>query len=316
MGRVEGIRTPRRAAQSTEAVVSVRGLTKDFGRRRAVDGLSFDVPSARVTGFLGPNGAGKTTTMRMLLGLATPTAGSSLVLGRPYRDLDRPARAVGVLLDPGTFHPKRTARNHLRWMAAAAGVERRRLDEVLSVVGLEAAAGREVGEFSTGMRQRLGLAAALLGEPELLVLDEPANGLDPAGIRWLREFLRSFAAKGGSVFVSSHILAEVAQVADEVVVINRGRLVTHTSVEELTTGAGGATRVRTPEAERFRPVLAEAGGYVADGGSKVLSVRGLATERVGELAAAHGVVLHELVGVSQSLEEVFFKLTAEEQGDA
>ncbi|MDQ4004690.1 MAG: ATP-binding cassette domain-containing protein [Actinomycetota bacterium] len=290
-------------------------MTKHFGRHRAVDALTFDVQRGRITGFLGPNGAGKTTTMRMILGLATPTDGSSLVLGRPYSDLDRPASGVGVLLDPGTFHPMRTARNHLRWMAAAAGVRLQRVDQVLATVGLESVSERQVREFSTGMRQRLGLAAALLAEPELLVLDEPANGLDPAGIRWLREFLRSFAADGGSVFVSSHVLPEVAQVADEVVVINRGRLVTHMSVEELTAGRAGATRVRTPDGERLRAALAEAGAEVTDEATGGLNVRGVSTERVGEIAAAGGVVLHELTGTTQSLEEVFFELTAEERGD-
>ena len=297
-------------------VISVRNLTKKFGRHLAVDDLTFDVQPGLVTGFLGPNGAGKTTAMRMILGLARPTSGTALVGGRLYEDLEEPARAVGAFLDPSTFHPKRTARNHLRWMAAAGGIDARRVDEALEAVSLSGAADRRVGHFSTGMRQRLGLASALLGEPRMLFLDEPANGLDPAGIRWLREFLRSYARSGNSVFVSSHILPEVSQVADEVVVIRRGRLVAHTSVESLTSGAASAVRVRTPDAARLRAILADAGAEVKDDRGDVLSVRGLGPERVGELAAASRVVLHELVGATQSLEDVFFELTQEGGKDA
>lgn len=297
---------------SVNHVISVSGLSKDFAHHRAVDALTFDVRPGRVTGFLGPNGAGKTTTLRMILGLAEPTSGSSAVLGRPYRELDQPARTVGVLLDPGTYHPRRSARNHLRWMAAAMGVDTSRIDDVLALVGLESASDRRVGEFSTGMRQRLGLAAALLGQPQLLVLDEPANGLDPSGIRWLREFLRSFTAEGGSVFVSSHILPEMAEVADEVVVINRGRLVAHTPVRELTMGGVRSTRVRSPHADRLRRLVTGAGAEVTEAAGDVLIVRGISAEQVGELAAANGVVLHELGQTAHSLEEIFFELTARE----
>lgn len=297
-------------------IISVRNLTKRFGRQVAVDDLSFEVQPGLVTGFLGPNGAGKTTTMRMILGLARPTSGTALVAGRLYRDLEDPAHAVGAFLDPATFHPKRTARNHLRWMAAAAGTAVRRIDEVLEMAGISEAADRRVGGFSTGMRQRLGLASALLGEPRMLFLDEPANGLDPAGIRWLRGFLRSYAQSGRSVFVSSHILPEVAQVADEVIVINRGRLVAHTSVEALTSGQATAARVRTPDGDRLRGILTDSGADVVDDGGGTLSVRGIGAARVGELAAASGVVLHELVGATQSLEDVFFELTQEAQTDA
>jgi ABC-2 type transport system ATP-binding protein len=191
------------------SVISAQGLTKAFGTRLAVDGLSFEVHPGRVTGFLGPNGAGKTTTMRMVLGLARSTSGTATILGRPYPELDQPARRVGVVLDTASFHPRRSARNHLRWLAAAADVPKGRIREVLEAVDLVDAADQRVGEFSLGMRQRLGLAAALLGDPQVLVLDEPANGLDPAGIRWLRELLRSFAHSGGAVLLSSHLLAEV-----------------------------------------------------------------------------------------------------------
>jgi ABC-2 type transport system ATP-binding protein len=294
------------------SVISVQDLTKAFGSHLAVDDLSFEVAAGRVTGFLGPNGAGKTTTMRMLLGLARPTSGTATVLGRPYTSLEHPWRTVGVVLDAASFHPRRSARNHLRWVAAGAGVRRAKITELLEAVDLAGAADRPVGEFSLGMRQRLALAAALLGEPQLLVLDEPANGLDPAGIRWLREFLRGFAQAGGTVFVSSHLLAEVAQLADEVVVIQRGRLVTHTTVQALTAGPGGAVRVRTPDAERLTGVLLAAGAEVRTREAGALQVLGMGAEQVGTLAAGHGVVLHELVGETQSLEEVFLELTGQE----
>jgi ABC-2 type transport system ATP-binding protein len=294
------------------SVISVQDLTKAFGSHLAVDDLSFEVAAGRVTGFLGPNGAGKTTTMRMLLGLARPTSGTATVLGRPYTSLEQPWRTVGVVLDAASFHPRRSARNHLRWVAAGAGVRRAKITELLEAVDLAGAADRPVGEFSLGMRQRLALAAALLGEPQLLVLDEPANGLDPAGIRWLREFLRGFAQAGGTVFVSSHLLAEVAQLADEVVVIQRGRLVTHTTVQALTAGPGGAVRVRTPDAERLTGVLLAAGAEVRTREAGALQVLGMGAEQVGTLAAGLGVVLHELVGETQSLEEVFLELTGQE----
>ena len=294
------------------SVISVQGLTKAFGSRLAVDDLSFEVAAGRVTGFLGPNGAGKTTTIRMLLGLARPTSGTATVLGRPYTSLEQPWRTVGVVLDAASFHPRRSARDHLRWVAAGAGVRRARITEALEAVDLAEAADRPVGEFSLGMRQRLGLAAALLGEPQLLVLDEPANGLDPAGIRWLREFLRGFARSGGTVFVSSHLLAEVAQLADEVVVIHRGRLVAHTTVQALTAGPGGAVRVRTPEVERLTGVLLAAGAEVRTREPGALQVLGMAAEQVGTLAAGQGVVLHELVGETHSLEDVFLELTGQE----
>jgi ABC-2 type transport system ATP-binding protein len=298
------------------SVISARGLTKAFGTRLAVDGLSFEVQPGRVTGFLGPNGAGKTTTLRMVLGLARPTSGTATVLGRPYPELDRPARRVGVVLDAASFHPRRSARNHLRWLAAAADLPKGRIREVLEAVDLVDAADQRVGEFSLGMRQRLGLAAALLGEPEVLVLDEPANGLDPAGIRWLRELLRSFARSGGAVFVSSHLLAEVAQLADEVVVIQRGRLVTQTAVQALTAGHAATVRVRTPDADRLTGVLLAAGGEVRTLEPGALQVLGMGAERVGTLAAEAGVVLYELVGETYSLEDVFFELTGREDNHA
>jgi ABC-2 type transport system ATP-binding protein len=298
------------------SVISARGLTKAFGTRLAMDDLSFEVQPGRITGFLGPNGAGKTTTLRMVLGLARPTSGTATVLGRPYPELEHPARRVGVVLDAASFHPRRSAHNHLRWLAAAAEVPTGRIREVLEAVDLAEAAGQRVGGFSLGMRQRLGLAAALLGDPQALVLDEPANGLDPAGIRWLRELLRSFARSGGAVLVSSHLLAEVAQLADEVVVIARGRLVTQTTIQALTAGHAATVRVRTPDADRLTGVLLAAGGQVQTLEPGALQVLGMGAERVGTLAAEAGVVLYELVGQTHSLEDVFFELTGQEDNHA
>jgi ABC-2 type transport system ATP-binding protein len=294
------------------AVLATRGLTKAFGRSVAVDDLSVDVLPGRVTGFLGPNGAGKTTTLRMILGLARPTAGSATVLGQTYADLDHPWQRVGVTLDAASFHPRRSARNHLRWMATSARVPQERIEEVLALVNLTEVADQRVGRYSLGMRQRLGLAAALLGEPELLILDEPANGLDPAGIRWLREFLRSFAESGGAAFVSSHLLGEVAQMADEVVVLRQGRLVTHTPVSALTQGTAHAVRVRSPQAQHLAEALVSAGARVRSRAHGALLVLGMGPERVGAIASDAGVVLHELVGEGHSLEDVFFALTGEE----
>jgi ABC-2 type transport system ATP-binding protein len=252
----------------------------------------------------------------MALGLARPTSGTATILGRPYPELDQPSRRVGVVLDAASFHPRRSARNHLRWVAAAADVPKARIQEVLEAVDLADAADRRVGEFSLGMRQRLGLAAALLGEPEVLVLDEPANGLDPAGIRWLRELLRSFARAGGAVLVSSHLLAEVAQLADEVVVIQRGRLVTQTTVPALTAGQAAMVRVRTPDPDRLTGLLVAAGGQVRTLEPGALQVLGMGAERVGTLAAEAGVVLYELVGQTHNLEDVFFELTGQEDHHA
>jgi ABC-2 type transport system ATP-binding protein len=221
---------------SRDPAIEVRSLTKRYGQVVAVDDLSFSIRSGTVTGFLGPNGAGKTTTLRLLLGLAEPTAGEALVFGRRYRELENPARKVGAVLETGDFHPGRSGRDHLRSLALAADISPSRVEEVLTLVGLEAAAHRRVKGYSLGMRQRLGLAVAILGDPELLVLDEPANGLDPAGVRWLRSFLRRFAEQGGTVLVSSHLLAEAAQTVDHVVIVDRGRRVAAGPLDELTEG--------------------------------------------------------------------------------
>ena len=291
--------------------VEVRGLTKRFGSTTAVDDLSFAIEPGRITGFLGPNGAGKTTTLRMLLGLVHPSEGEALVEGVPYRKLADPARTVGAVLEASSFHPSRSGRNHLRVLATAAGIPLARADERLEEVELSDAGRRRVKTYSLGMRQRLSVAAALLGEPRLLVLDEPANGLDPEGIRWLRNFLRSFAAGGGTVFISSHVLAEISQLADEVVIIHKSKLVTHQPLAALTARTAGGTIVRSPAAERLRDQLAAAG--IEASAVDTNELRAAAPpERVGEVAAAAGIVLHELRAESASLEEAFLELTGGE----
>ena len=296
------------------AAISVEGLTKRFGDVLAVDHLDFAVDPGTVTGFLGPNGAGKTTTLRMLLGLVAPTSGTATIGGRPYRELTDPARRVGAVLEASGFHPGRSARDHLRVLATAAGLAPGRVDEVLAQTGLAGAARRRAGGFSLGMRQRLGLAAALLGDPEVLVLDEPANGLDPEGVRWLRGLVRGLADQGRTVLVSSHVLAEVAQTVDRVVIIDRGRLVAQSSLADLTAGADRTVRVRTPQAEALRDVLVARGGTVTLDGPGQLVVAGATTEQVGQAAAAGGVVLHEMRFERSNLEEVFLELTGE-KGD-
>jgi ABC-2 type transport system ATP-binding protein len=284
-------------------VISARGLTKRYGPVLAVDDLSFDVTPGAVTGFLGANGAGKSTTMRMVLGLDAPTAGSVTVAGRAYRDLPSPLRAVGALLDPRCMHPGRSARAHLRWMADAAGIGRARVEEVLGLVGVTEAADRRVGTFSLGMRQRVGIAGALLGDPGVLLLDEPLNGLDPEGIRWVRTLLTDLAREGRTVFVSSHLLNEMELVAQRVVVIARGRL-----VDVLEVGRAETTvRVR-PATARLAAALRAAGATVTpveDG----LDVRGVPAQRVGEVALECGTALRELVERRHGLEESFLALT-------
>jgi ABC-2 type transport system ATP-binding protein len=298
------------------SVVQVEALTKRFGSLVAVDDLSFALEPGTVTGFLGPNGAGKTTTLRMLLGLAQPTRGTALLFGRRYRQLDHPVRHVGAVLEASDFHPGRRGRDHLRTLALAAEVPVARVDEVLRLVELEGAARRRVKTYSLGMRQRLSLAGALLGDPELLVLDEPANGLDPEGVRWLRDFLRGFAAEGKTVFVSSHVLAEVAQTVDRVVIINKGRLVTESPLAELTARVAGAVHVRTPQRPQLEDVLHTAGLQTTILNGDELLVAGASSATVGELAAGAGVVLHELVQESTTLEEVFLDLTSDAQVQA
>ena len=295
------------------APVEIRDLGKRFGKVQAVRGLSFDVEPGRVTGFLGPNGAGKTTTLRALLGLVRPTEGSATFGGRTYEQLERPSAQVGAVLEDASFHPGRTARNHLRVLAAAGGHPEDRIDELLAVVGLQVAADRRVKGYSMGMRQRLAIASALLGDPEVLILDEPTNGLDPPGIAWVRRLLRDQASKGRAVLVSSHLLAEVAQSVDDVVVISHGELRGQGPLEQVLGGADGpVTEVRTPDGERLAGALERRGHRITREGD-VLVVHGAAPEEVGGVAAEERVVLHGLAPRSRSLEAAFFALTG---GDA
>ena len=289
--------------------VVAESLVKRFGSVLAVDDLSFTLAAGTITGFLGPNGAGKTTTLRMLLGLATPTSGRALVLGRPYAELDRPAMSIGAVLEATDFHPGRSGRDHLRTLGSAVGIPDSRADEVLRTVELQKAGRRRVKGYSLGMRQRLGLAGALLGDPELLILDEPANGLDPEGVRWLRDFLRAFASKGRTVLVSSHVLAEVAQTVDQVLIIDHGRLVIESSLDQLTARVGATVRVRTPRPDRLREVLRRE-HLDATLDDHTLLVRGADSEHVGEIAFAAGIPLHELVTERSSLEDIFLGLTS------
>ncbi|RKN44956.1 ATP-binding cassette domain-containing protein [Streptomyces hoynatensis] len=287
-------------------MIEVHRLTKRFGTATVVDGLSFTVRPGRVTGFLGPNGAGKSTTLRMILGLDRPTSGRALIGGRPYRELTAPLRTVGALLDARAVHGGRSAYHHLAGLAAAGGIPRRRVAEVLRLTGLgpQTAARRAKG-FSLGMSQRLGLAAALLGDPEVLILDEPVNGLDTDGIRLVRELLRERAARGGTVFLSSHLMSEMELTADHLVVLGNGRLLADAPLAEvIARNSRTVTLVRAPEAERLREVLAAAGGRVSAGDGGWL-VEGLDAPTVGELAAAHGLTVHELTPRPSSLEEVY-----------
>jgi ABC-2 type transport system ATP-binding protein len=290
-------------------VIELRGLTKVFGRTLAVDDLTCSIEPGVVTGFLGPNGAGKSTTMRMIVGLDRPTAGTSTIDGRHYHELHHPLRTVGALLDARQVHPNRTARNHLRWIAASNRLAASRVDEVLAMVGLSDVAGKKAGTFSLGMSQRLGIAAALLGDPPVLIFDEPVNGLDPEGIRWVRTLMRTLAEQGRTVFVSSHLLAEMANTADRLIVIGRGRLIAATTMTEFLSRSGADTvRVRSPQAGALRDVLTAAGLQVHGDGAALL-VSGGTTEQVGELAASHGVTLHELSPQQASLEEAYMTLT-------
>ena len=293
-------------------MIEVEHLTKRYRKVVAVDDLTFKVQEGVITGFLGPNGAGKTTTLRIILGLVRPTAGRATVMDRVYRQLDSPTKHVGAVLEASDFHPGRSGRNHLRVLATAIGAPRSRVEEVLELVDLKEAAGRRAGGYSLGMRQRLSLAGALLGDPQVLVLDEPANGLDPQGIRWLRELLRSLAEQGRTIFISSHVLAEVEQIVDEVVIIHRGKFIEQATTAELVARAAGGIRVRSPQADQLRAALEEAGVKVASSEGDLLTVADATTAKVGEVAAAKGIVLHELVAESSSLEQAFLDLTSPE----
>ncbi|MFI6722837.1 ABC transporter ATP-binding protein [Streptomyces atratus] len=292
------------------ATIQVRGLHKQFGQTVAVDDLSFTVHPGQVTGFVGPNGAGKSTTMRMLLGLDTPDAGSALIGGRPYASLRRPLTEVGALLDAAAVHPSRRGRDHLLWLAHTHGLPGRRVDQVLEQVGLATAARRRAGTYSLGMRQRLGIAAALLGDPPVLLLDEPVNGLDPEGIRWIRGFLRALAREGRAVLVSSHLMSELQDSADHLVVIGRGRLIADTSVAELLAAASGdRVALRTSARTDAMSLLAREGGTVAANGPDSLSVTGLPAERITALLGAAGVPFSEVGSDRATLEEAYMELT-------
>jgi len=291
-------------------MIEAHALTKDYGPKRAVDELSFTVRPGIVTGFLGPNGSGKSTTMRLILGLDAPSSGTVTVNGKRYRDLAAPLHEVGALLEARSVHTGRSAYNHLLALAQTHGIGKRRVQELIDLVGLHEVAYKRAGQFSLGMGQRLGIATALIGDPATLLLDEPVNGLDPEGIHWIRNLLKSLAAEGRTVFVSSHLMAEMALTADQLIVIGRGRLIADTSVEEFVRRASGnVVRVRSPEATRLRELLLGPDISVSSPEAGVLDITGVTAEHVGETAAANSIVLHELMPLQASLEEAFMELT-------
>jgi ABC-2 type transport system ATP-binding protein len=290
-------------------MIEVRQLTKRYGPHTVVNDLSFRVDPGKVTGFLGPNGSGKTTTARMILGLTDADEGVATIGGRTYRDLRRPLCEIGALINAGAVIPSRTAIDHVRWLAAANGISKQRADEVLGMVGLEAVAGRKVGGFSLGMKQRLGIAAALIGDPPVLLFDEPINGLDPEGIRWIRTFMQGLAAEGRTVFVSSHLMSEMALTATELIVIGQGRLIAAESVEKFTERADSSVRLRSPQLDEMATALAVEGASLWRNGD-ALEIVGFSIEQVGAIAARVGAIVYELSPQRASLEEAFMQLTA------
>jgi ABC-2 type transport system ATP-binding protein len=303
------------AAQLPEGRIVVSGLAKHYEKIRAVDGLSFTVEPGRVTGFLGPNGAGKTTAMRMILGLVTPTAGTATIGGAGYICLDRPVQTVGAVLETGAAHKDRTGRDHLRIICQAAGIPLARADEVLELAGLTAAGNRRFGEYSLGMRQRLGIAAALVGDPQVLILDEPANGLDPDGIRWLRDLLRAMAAQGRTILVSSHLLAEMALLADDLIIIAAGQLAASGTVVSVTSSMTGPVRtlVRTPDAEKLAAVIGD-GARITAGSDGDVYVTGADAAAIGDAAQRAGIAIHQLITELPDLEDAFLELTRARAG--
>ncbi|GAA3534132.1 ABC transporter ATP-binding protein [Amycolatopsis ultiminotia] len=292
-------------------MIEAAGLTKRYGNTLAVNNLSFSVPTGKVTGFLGPNGAGKSTTMRMMLGLDNPSAGDVRIGGKHYHDLKDPLRTVGALLDAKWVHPNRSARAHLTWMARSNRIPKQRVDEVLDLVGLTTVAGKRAGGYSLGMSQRLGIAGALLGDPEVLLFDEPVNGLDPEGILWIRQFMHRLADEGRTVFVSSHLLSEMALTASELVVIGKGQLIAQSSTEEFVARAADNTvKVRSPQLPALHQQLAQASAQVVDSG-EALIVSGMDSAKIGEIAAAANIVLHELSPQTGSLEQAFMQITGD-----
>jgi ABC-2 type transport system ATP-binding protein len=293
-------------------VIEARGLVKRYGSTMAVSDLSFSIGPGMVTGFLGPNGAGKTTTMRMILGLDAPTRGSVTVAGRSYRDLPAPMREVGALLDAKAVHGGRRARDHLLCLARSNGIPRGRVDEVLRIAGLESVAGRRAKGLSLGMSQRLGIASALLGDPAVLIFDEPVNGLDPDGIQWVRTLMRALAAEGRTVLVSSHLMSEMALTADHLLVIGKGRLIADASMDEFVQSSSRqSVHVRSPRAAELAARCRGAGATVGAGAPDVIEITGMDSAEVGRLAAAHGIALSELIPLRASLEEAFMELTRE-----
>jgi len=294
-------------------VIEAIDLTKHYGAKRAVDGINFQVQPGRVTGFLGPNGAGKSTTMRMIVGLDRPSSGSVTLNGHRYADLKAPLHEVGVLLDAKAVHTGRSAYNHLRALAATHGISRKRVDEVIALTGLESVARKRVGGFSLGMGQRLGMASALLGDPAILILDEPVNGLDPEGVIWVRTLSRHLASEGRTVFLSSHLMSEMAQTADQIIVLGRGKVIADAPVADIIAlAAGNAVRVRTPDAVRFSKELAGTDVTVNVTEPDLIVVNGLPAARIGELAASSRVVLHELTPLAGSLEDAYLALTEDD----
>jgi ABC-2 type transport system ATP-binding protein len=294
-------------------MIEIEHATKRYGEKLAVDDLSFVVHPGVVTGFLGPNGAGKSTTMRMILGLDAPTSGEVRVNGKSYRDLPAPLHEIGAMLEARAIHTGRSAYNHLLAMAQTHGISRSRVQEVIELVGLTSVARKRAGGFSLGMGQRLGIASALLGDPRTVILDEPANGLDPEGILWIRNLLKALAAEGRTVFLSSHLMSEIALTAEHLVIVGRGRLIADTTVDEVVrqASADGAVRVRTPQAGDLRDALAGDGVRLTSTDEDVVEVRGLPSERIGELAARDGIVLHELTPLRASLEDAYMHLTGD-----
>ena len=294
-------------------MIKAENLTKDYGEKRAVNGISFEVRPGIVTGFLGPNGSGKSTTMRLILGLDAPTAGDVRVNGKHYRDHAAPLHEVGALLEARSVHTGRSAYNHLLALAQTHGISRHRVNELIDLVGLHDVARKRAGQFSLGMGQRLGIATALLGDPATIMLDEPANGLDPEGVHWIRNLLRQLASEGRTVFVSSHLMSEMALTADHLIVIGRGRLIADMSVDDFVRKASGTrVRVRSPQATRLRELVLGPDVSVASSETSVIEVDGLTAEQVGEVAASNKIILHELTPVQASLEEAFMELTRDE----
>jgi ABC-2 type transport system ATP-binding protein len=295
-----------------EATIDVSGLRKQFGPQQALDGMTFTVQPGQVTGFVGPNGAGKSTTMRVILGLDAPDQGSALVNGKPYASLRNPLSHLGALLDAGALQPSRSARNHLLWLAHSQGLRARRVDEVIEEAGLQGVARRRAGGYSLGMRQRLGIAAAMLGDPPILMMDEPFNGMDPEGIVWMRRFLRSLAAQGRAILVSSHLMSELEDSADHLVVVGRGKVIADTSVAELIAQASsGQVQVRTQARDTAVTALAQAGGRVAVVGPDLLTISNLSSERVVAVLTAAGTPFSEVSAHRASLEEAYMELTRE-----